>query len=505
MNKIGPGQNFIDPRQNSVGQTFNLSEYGLAPEGQQQPIDTILSQAVPLFPIDSLKDAKQAWATLAYTTVKQCFKKEYGKITIDKSRVEEIINFWQENPNPPAGFENVPSWTLVRTQTLSVLKVVKADMDNVTAEDIVGMTQYGKGDSLVEILMRASTKIPYSDFTVNGYQMLESMSSPGEGLIKPHEAILASLLTPHRQWALPTCPIDALINQETCNNPAALAKIFLQLLESQPGVLISCGLGNWFSFINQQIVASGHADNRTNYIIIIPELNRANLADIYDITPDVDINNLTNEQKRSIIADIQAMFEAEGITVQPCIVGGPRLGPLQLQYPIHNLTDVLFANMMQHLCAQGEMCDNTRTLHENYYGAVGGAPERLYTAPIARNDADFDAFNYELSIADLQNLQDAARRLQATDPNRHLAAICTAEGGVNGSHVQNLYLDTLAEVPNPNPYYIIGDRNYTDDEGKSSLLAVRRVAWDNNRWEFIEVTEPNVAEPLHFKTIDFEP
>lgn len=532
MNKIGPGQNFIDPRQNSVGQTFNLSEYGLAPEGQQQPIDTILSQAVPLFPIDSLKDAKQAWATLAYTTVKQCFKKEYGKITIDKSRVEEIINFWQENPNPPAGFENVPSWTLVRTQTLSVLKVVKADMDNVTAEDIVGMTQYGKGDSLVEILMRASTKIPYSDFTVNGYQMLESMSASWPGPIGPHEAILASLLTPHRQWALPSCAFDALINEETCNNPAALARIFLRLLESEPMTPVAIGVENNLLLPNLKIIPPRPDGDQGGYTIISPSGTAVNISDICGMSSDeyrnllapiwgplnltfdnheYDIDHIDAEDDKlfvgewiidSILPELQNAFAHEGIEVHPYTATEPENGTLWLKYPIHNLTDALFANMMQYLYMDDKMFAKKRELHQAYYDAAANPAQNLYTATNEPRD-------YTISTEGLRGLRDRVLRLRAAGQNRHLAAIWTWEGGRPSAHRENLYLDALAEVPidgpDPDSYYIIGDRNYTNEEGQSTFLAVRKVRGKEDRWDFIEVTEPNVAEPLHYKKINIEP
>jgi hypothetical protein len=65
------------------------------------------------------------------------------------------------------------------------------------------------------------------------------MSQSRKPPLKSEEAILASLFAPQRQWSLPTCTIESLINEEIRNHPERLIQIYMQMLNSDQFTLPS--------------------------------------------------------------------------------------------------------------------------------------------------------------------------------------------------------------------------------------------------------------------------
>jgi hypothetical protein len=122
-------------------------------------------------------------------------------------------------PIKNAPYCNIPGMELIRDQVSRVLDKIST-FSKIGDESTQTLAQVLDGSAT----MHASAS--------NGQKILDKMKqlTGGPADMSISYAILQSLFTLHRQIGLPTCNMDAIIINETLNNPARLARIFRDIV-----------------------------------------------------------------------------------------------------------------------------------------------------------------------------------------------------------------------------------------------------------------------------------
>ncbi|MDR1528301.1 MAG: hypothetical protein LBS22_01800, partial [Puniceicoccales bacterium] len=157
----------------------------------------------------TLGEARGIWQTIANEVAVDCFGED-GEIDVVKlRRWMEFLGDAENFRTEPYRF--IPHAELMRSQMHRVCECLWTNKN-------------GSRDRL-----DAANGIPVGE---HGQSILATMSNGREPPLRPAEVIVASLFTPHRQEALPTCAICSLINAEIRNHPERLIKMYTQMLSS---------------------------------------------------------------------------------------------------------------------------------------------------------------------------------------------------------------------------------------------------------------------------------
>lgn len=368
------------------------------------------------------------WEKLAYTTAVDCLNED---CTINQGKVMAIIEGWkginvEEIGEKDLALARLPGVRLVRNQILAVLHALT----------IVGE------DSLQAVLLKTPMELPMPNY---GGEVLSFMAKDSGKALKPRVAILASLLTPHRQMSLPTCSINALINAETFNHPERLATVYSKLLQggSSP-ISIEFGCADPTSVLISRSLEKGESDR-----------------------PFIKVPYVKEDMEEKAWSD-------EGIAYRPDDKGS------YLELPVRNLTDLFFANFMADIYSKTEQNQVFIKVKEMYFGIPGDMlnPEACIQAS-GTLDGSSDLVVF--TEADLERLTTELGKLRKVEPHRRLETIFVQPAPVEGDksdtkailnpsegHLENINIDEFLKIDlrsmNVGDSRIIGDINWVDNE-----------------------------------------
>jgi hypothetical protein len=403
---------------------------------------------------------------------------------VSGANCNELKNFLEHDlsgfPITTPPYCNVPGIELIRDQVTSVLNKMQV---NLPLGD-------GSNQSLAKVLADSvDNKMAAS---ANGRQILAKM-----GGFSINHAILQSLFTPHRQIALPTCNMDAIIVSETLNNPARLARIFRDILTKNAGELINLA-----------------SNMHTNVIAICPLISRMPGGNpVIEVMPA----NPGNPDNQTYLLTQTSLWKLVGISPiqdhMDSIIG--------LRIPINDLNDALLANLMQNVYSGREgvvVTEGFVRSRQLYFGVNGdrGFLDRIlcdsgegvhYFSPEAMRTLVNQAkalLGKGITVASTMFSQPS----EAVSPdNKHTG---TTIGGTSfdldkiHGHVENLYLRNIADILKmiPGDFLPIGDRNWCDGQGEQFYLTIVRETDDRfalteaqvNRGASILRVEPNTSK-----------
>jgi hypothetical protein len=413
----------------------------------------------------TLPASKNAWQSIANEVARCCFNED---MKVDVEKVLELRLAIQTAKLDQEPLSKLPSADLMVDQTLSIL------------DDLL----YEKSD-LREVLDSESGLNPNEQ----GKDLLRIMSQGKDPQLKPAEAILASLFPPHRQYSLPTCTIDSLINAETLNIPARLAVMYAWTLDSDTiplpgGYLIhqqsleieSDGTKGKVT-IDLTNGGKGRDDVFKKFEKIdaaiakidaaIAEKNAA-IAKSEQGTRRDDLIKQKNDfesKKQKIIEILEEQRHLEGIEYDPS-------DPYKLSLQIQNLTDALFANLFQETF--GKESVNSKDRHGYGIDLIwNGIPLEMETpggifSPIISLDAD-GRKGFDLVKAYAQFWKEKGCKCMGISTT-------TPGAGEHSSHSENVYTYKFSGIGlyamKSGDNHPIGDRNWANKGGECVPLRI---------------------------------
>jgi hypothetical protein len=309
---------------------------------------------------------------------------------------------------------------------------------------------------------------------LNGQFILATMSQGREPPLTPGEAILASLLSPHRQSSTPTCAINSLINAEILDHPERLVPMYAQMLS-----------GDQFAFpsgyaVQQQPIVDG---------FITVNLENGGPKGRGKVFEDI----VSGEPNK--IAQRMGKWHNAGIRYAGL---NNEAEKYKLGLPVHNMNDMLFAHLFQ-----ASNFGNSEIDGDSVFGTM-----LIYAG---REDAQ--VFSNRISV-DGPNFLEGIGTLKrhAGDQKHYLGhhyMRVTTEPSSGSGHAENIDIDALLTL-DPNKMengkaYAIGDRNW--DGGSMSRdiprLAVRKMdgtpptfefgtLWSGSHFEKCNISKINV-------------
>ncbi|MDR1528552.1 MAG: hypothetical protein LBS22_03145 [Puniceicoccales bacterium] len=371
-------------------------------------------------------EARKVWQTIANEMAEDCFGPDGN---VDVERLKGWMKFLGDAETfKKEPFRFIPHVELMRSQMYVVCECLVLDRN-------------GARDQL-----NAANGIAVGP---HGRSLLAAMSQGRESPLSPTVAILASLFTPHRQWNLPTCTIHSIINAEIRNHPGWLVKVYAQMLQSDQCTLPS-GYAVW-----QQSIQNGS--------ITVDLRNGGKGRD--DVFEDITGGDPAK------IAEQIAEWQREGIEYDEA-------EKYKFKMPVYNMTDLLFANILQASNFGNRKIDDYRE-----YGTMliyAGHRERV---EIYSSEIQVDDLNFLAGMAALKERGEAWRRLGC-----HYMRVSTTSS--DGGHAENIDIDALlAFDPNnmeTGKAYAISDCNYGDDDMSQDIprLAVRKMGGTPPTYEF---------------------
>lgn len=459
--------------------------------------------------VENVKSANKAWRAVAKATAKGCFDSA-GKV--DVTKVDEVIRFWEatndEHSQEFKVVQHLPSWQLVRDQTLAVLGALvppKKDENPPTGPN--------NPTALAAVLEAAPACAACSPV---GSEILVIM-----GCDNPQEAILASLLTPHRQMALPTCSLDSLVNSETFNHPERLAEVYSHLLTTKANEPVNVGTRS-MTVRSQEIQNSSGPKEPTlsgadpGYVLVTPNQSDSNRKYIFGLMTVEKQDGTT-----TVVASARNALAVEGIGIEGD-------GTYRLRYPIRDLTDLFFADLMQNIYEKCDADEAYINVRSDYFGvagnmffnegskAVNGGSEEIKDGGGAEY---FRTEGGKFSYEEFEKLKEQARLLCENGLRKCVATVFTQTGASDVSnppfdpdppnaHLENLDPDLLSKFDGSSTIsypYIIGDRNYLNGDGEACYLAITKVNGSEDKgktlFTFAEVTyneNKPIIEPKKF-------
>jgi hypothetical protein len=340
-------------------------------------------------------------------------------------------------------------------------------------------------ESLADVLAAAAM----APVDKNGQTVLTFMGKHGV-VLRPHEAILASLLTPHRQMSLPTCSIDALINAETFNHPERLAKTYLDLLRTAPEDTVPFGTAG-ISLLARQVYP-GNAASPPSILVTptavdFPQEGKASLPS----SNPVCIFGLGDTNHPYATKKID--WKAEEIDT---VVDATTSSPVQLKLPIRNLADLFFANFMENIYHDTDQREVFIQVADRYFGIPGSNVQQpiIKASPLdhATVAIGFTRDDIQLLITKAKILREAGQsKLLVTIFSQPLPQTTSLQvlDPFNG-HLENIDVSVFASLDVtamnfPGGIQIVGDRNWVNNRGEAHFLGIRRDGY--NIFTFITV------------------
>jgi hypothetical protein len=164
------------------------------------------------------KAALECWRAMAAITADYIMHEPNGVARFDSGRVVDVYNFWDKFF--PSECANVPGIEILQKQMLAVLNNLKeALLDDINEIDTAP--------------------------SANGQNIITAMGiDPNNTPQAIQQAIIQSLLTPHRQIAFPTCSMDSIISKEAVVNPKNLIDIYKNILIADQDIAIEFPASN---------------------------------------------------------------------------------------------------------------------------------------------------------------------------------------------------------------------------------------------------------------------
>jgi hypothetical protein len=377
-----------------------------------------------------LREARGIWQRIANEVAVDCFDTAGH---VDVERLEAWMEFLGDAENFRAEpYCLIPHAELMRSQMHRVCECLVLNRNGA-----MGQLNAANGITVGE----------------HGQSILATMSQGREPPLRPGEAALASLFTPHRQRGLPTCTINSTINAEIRNHPERLIKMYAQMLE-----------GPQFTFpsgyvVQQQPIVDG---------FITVDLTNGN------IRRDRVFEDIASGDPAKI-AQQKARWRQEGIEY---VESTDEAEKYKFEMPIHNMNDVLFVHFFQASSfGNRKMDSNGESGTMLIYAGKGGRTE-MYSSTIRVDGSSFLA-----GMAKLKGRAEAQRRL-----GHYYMRVTTRSS--SSYHAENIDIDALRALDldhmEPGKAYPIGDRNW-DGNGMSGdipRLAVRKVGGTPPTHEF---------------------
>ncbi|MDR1890580.1 MAG: hypothetical protein LBQ23_00135 [Puniceicoccales bacterium] len=252
-----------------------------------------------------LGNARKVWQNISNEMARYCFDQQ-GNIDINKVCALKLFleqdSFFTQPP-----LCHIPKVAHMRSQMHEICRKLLNDTNSVRSE-----------------LNRVKD---ISHLGSQGTSIIQAMSMDRTHLLSPSEAILASLFTPHRQLFLPTCTINSLINEEIHNHPERLIDMYVQMLQGD----------------GRYTFPSGHQVQPTT----IKTVGTANYVTVDLKHGGGDRDKVFKDIKsrdRGKIGEQINRWREEGIKYEAS--SGSHTS-YKLDLPIHNLNDLLFANLFQ--------------------------------------------------------------------------------------------------------------------------------------------------------------
>ncbi|MDR0595514.1 MAG: hypothetical protein LBF94_02350 [Puniceicoccales bacterium] len=385
------------------------------------PLQASIQKAIELDPseVSEFLRSRRVGQAIAISMASFCFD-ELGKINPERVAVlklalEDKGSFFYQ---PPCS--TVPGIKLTRIQAARVL---------------------GNGE-LFSVLNDASD-LESNDY---GRQVLSLMSPGGQPPLKLNMAVLASLLSPHRQTGLPTCTIHSIINADIHNNPAIPARMMIQGL------------------------TTGVTNTPSGYILHFPPIKDGCVAVDLSRGPESEAKKILDQNK----VDVQAACG---------IMRDKGNGKVLLLRPF-DANDVLFAAYFQASLFGNKGLkghdDSDRGTMLMRHGI-----ENLTEAPMLTSDSS-------RSIeAAMEKMKSEAEQRRAAGKSCNYMRIATANSA--GGHAENIDVDALLKLDpsklKKDKPYIIGDRNW-GTRGFPMHLAM------------VKISDPGVKPPTYrFATV----
>ncbi|MDR0715615.1 MAG: hypothetical protein LBF25_02490 [Puniceicoccales bacterium] len=349
-----------------------------------------IREIISLNPLGENKflNSRRVWQAMAVPMASFCFdesgKVDLKRVAVLRSALVDQGSFFYQEP-----CSNVPGIELICIQAARVL---------------------GNGD-LFSVLDDASDLEP----SAYGRQVLSVMSLEGQPPLKLNVAVLASLLSPHRQAGLPTCTINSIMNADIHNDPAIPARMMIQML------------------------ATGLTNTPSGYVLCSPPIKYGYVA--------VDLSNgLESEAKIIFDPNRVDKWAIYGITRDE------ENGNILL--PIFDANDLLFAAYFQ-----ASLFGN-RGLESHHGGNFGTMFMRYGIDKAYLSSTDISNSSRSMEFA-IERMQSEARRRRATGENLNYMRISTISPAVG--HAENIDVDALLKLDlsklEKGKPYIIGDRN----------------------------------------------
>ncbi|MDR1413720.1 MAG: hypothetical protein LBI56_02150 [Puniceicoccales bacterium] len=304
----------------------------------------------------SLIGVKKLWGAVAAYLATSCFDWR-GNISIANCNAlksffesEELSGF----PITSEPYCKIPAMEMIRDQVLTVLGKIdhvkpigngKNQSLKQVLNDAATMTALASGqkifDQMAQISNTSQTPSPSSSSSTTSSNIVIKARN------KIGRAILQSLFTPHRQIGLPTCNMDAIIVNETLNNPARLARIFRDILTQSSDAKINLASNQQITLQN---VSNGFIDVRPNKPE--DEYNQTYLLKSDEDAKDIRIDYIEGDNNT----------DDDGIK------------NVGLKIPINDLNDALLANLMQNVYGGNDgvyVIDGFIRSRELYFGTKG--------------------------------------------------------------------------------------------------------------------------------------
>jgi hypothetical protein len=251
-----------------------------------------------------------------------------GNAAFDTGRATDAYNFWNGLGTPlRAPYDCVPGIELLQKQMVTVLSQLQA-----------------RG-SLLTGIINGVTTVP----TSYGQSIIDAMGITLNNTPQAiQQAVIHSMLTPHRQIALPTCNMDSIIAKESLEHPENLAEIYHGILTSNhPGAVeFPEHRGTYLPL--QMIIAATPASPVTR--IAVRPITPRNWDNVnYFLGPACRANWGTYE-----ITEYLTAGNCDGF-----------------DYPVHDMNDVFFAMFMQEVYRGATASTAFIDSRNFYYGTPG--------------------------------------------------------------------------------------------------------------------------------------
>jgi hypothetical protein len=367
--------------------------------------DVIASACEYCAMVASVSNTQDAWQRIANEVAVRCFGEDGKTNVANVYKLALAIRGMMNGPNS----EEWPSAMQMCSQMLYILT-------NLICEE--------------SDLRNSLDQAKQIELSKNGREILKIMSNSAGKQLTPGQAMLASLLTPHVQLPLPTCTINSLINWLILNKSSELVNIFSDMLDRNK---LEQGTGqSAFTLPGGRLVS------------------KVGISD--DGTVTVDLSQ-GGRGRDAVFSKTEAMelWGSYGIKYDGS-------EPHKLGIEVRNLTDILFANLLQTTfgdSAINSSCD--------------------YGVPLVYSGHESDDLSPVIGWSQLggKNAVDILKAYawQQKKQGMHCMRVATkGEGGssVHG-HAEILYINAVLSIgdseKNPN-VVAIGSRNWIWPDGE---------------------------------------